>query len=222
MRRLRTIDQEAGFTIIELLIATTVLTLILLLSTVMITSIGTLYYKGVTLSQTQDSTRSIADQVVQDIQLTSGVVSNGTTTFGSTVVSAMCIGTVRYSYILDRQIGTDSTAPANQIKHVLWRDTVSSGAACLPADITLDPVGSTPATVNGMELVGNKSRLTAFSAVSPLSSSLYTIDVGVAFGDNDLLSGSGATTNCNGGVADHFCAVSTLSTAAIRRFSGGH
>lgn len=222
MRRLRTIDQEAGFTIIELLIATTVLTLILLLSTVMITSIGTLYYKGVTLSQTQDSTRSIADQVVQDIQLTSGVVSNGTTTFGSTVVSAMCIGTVRYSYILDRQIGTDSTAPANQIKHVLWRDTVSSGAACLPADITLDPVGSTPATVNGMELVGNKSRLTAFSAVSPLSSSLYAIDVGVAFGDNDLLSGSGATTRCNGGVADHFCAVSTLSTAAIRRFSGGH
>lgn len=215
----RPLTAEAGFTIIELLIATTVLTLILLLSTVMITSIGTLYYKGVTLSQTQDSTRSIADQVVQDIQLSSGVVSTGTTTVGSTTLSALCLGTVRYSYVLDRQIGTDGTAPANQIKHVLWRDTVSSGAACTPADIMQDPV---PSTVNGTELVGNKSRLTGFSAAQSASNtSLYTVAIGVAFGDNDLLQGSGLATRCNSGSANQFCAVSTLSTAAIQRFSGG-
>ena len=220
MRRLRPIDHEAGFTIIELLIATTVLTLILLLSTVMITNIGTLYYKGVTLSQTQDTTRSIADQVVQDIQLTGGVVSSGSKTFVTTSVNALCIGTVRYSYILDRQIGTDATAPAHQIKHVLWRDTISSGALCDPANITLDPV---PTTTNGTELIGNKSRLSVFSATpSATNTSLYTVDIGIVFGDNDLLSGTGAATSCNSGAANQFCAVSTLSTAAIQRFSSGH
>lgn len=206
-------DQK-GFTILELMIATTVLTVILLLVTVMITGIGNLYYKGITLSQTQDTTRNIADQVIQDIKLNDKPPTTPTSAvFASKTVYAQCVGTVRYSYIPGVQIGTD----VGQIQHVIWRDSVGSGSTCTPVNLTLP----TP-SVGGSELLGHQSRLTAFSInASPSNVSLFVVQVGVAFGDTDLLIMAGLATQCRGITGNQFCATDSLTTSAIQRISGG-
>jgi prepilin-type N-terminal cleavage/methylation domain-containing protein len=213
---------EQGFTIIELMIATSVLTVILLIVTVTISGIGTLYYKGVTLSSTQDSTRSIADQLTQDIQLNDKQPIAGTpTSYGSTTVEAYCIGTVRYSFIVGKQIGPDATAPALQINHVLWRDHISAGAACVGVDLTQDPIPSAT-TMDGRELIGPRSRLTFLSINNTGSNpDLFTIQLGVAYGDSDLINLNGLTSSCNGSKGFQFCATDSLTTSAIARVSGG-
>ena len=65
---------ENGFTIVELMIATTVLSVILLLASVVIIGIGNLFYKGVAQSQTQGDVRTIIDDVSQHLKLDGGNV----------------------------------------------------------------------------------------------------------------------------------------------------
>ena len=204
-------DQQ-GFTILELMIATTVLAVILLMVTVMITGIGNLFYKGVTLSQTQDTTRAVADQLSQDIELTRGaptvpvgvvyVVGGVNQTFYAT-----CIGTVRYSYVNNLEVGVD-------IKHALWRDVLPS-TGCTPVDLTTDLVASDP---GGTEMLGNSMRLTSLTITIPGGGSkLYPIQLSVAYGASDLLTLTGYTTTCNGNVGDRFCSTDQITTAALQR-----
>ena len=60
--------EQNGFTIIELLIATTVFSLILLISVAGILQISRMYYRGVTQSRTQETARSIIDEVGEAIR----------------------------------------------------------------------------------------------------------------------------------------------------------
>lgn len=214
MKSLKKTTQQ-GFTIIELMIATSVLAVILLLVTVMITSIGNLYYKGVTLSQTQDTTRSIADQLVQDIKLSDGAPSNTPTAGSSTAVPgftlyAICIGTTRYSYALNTQIGTGR----GHIQHVMWRDSIGSGSRCSPVDL------SDMTLSGGAELIGPRSRLTSLTIGSPApGGTLYTVRLSLAYGDGDLLNPAGYDTTCKGSAGDQFCATDRLATSVVQRVS---
>ena len=221
-------QSQQGFTIIELLIATSVLTLILLLATVMITSIGNLYYKGITLSQTQDTVRSIVDQLTQDLQLSDGLPSvpdpgtpgnpniNTSLVAGQTLY-ATCIGTTRYSYVLNKQIVTS-------LPHVLWRDSIGSGSTCSPVDLS-----SVSPSTSGVELMGPKSRLTSL-VITSSSASLYTIKLSIAYGEDDLLAGADTSNllngsdynvGCAGSTGNQFCATDRLTTSVIQRVNKG-
>ena len=228
-------QSQQGFTIIELLIATSVLTLILMLATVMITNIGNLYYKGITLSQTQDTVRSVVDQLTQDLQLADGLPSvpdpvvpgnpniNTSLVAGQTLY-ATCIGTTRYSYVLDKQIVTS-------LPHVLWRDSIGSGSICSPVDLssTTTPNSAISPGTNGAELMGTKSRLTSL-VITTSSASLYTVKVSIAYGEDDLLAGAdtsnllgGTDYNvaCAGSTGNQFCATDRLTTSVIQRVNKG-
>jgi prepilin-type N-terminal cleavage/methylation domain-containing protein len=230
-------QSQQGFTIIELLIATSVLTLILLLATVMITSIGNLYYKGITLSQTQDTARSVVDQLTQDLQLSDGKPSvpdptvPGNPNINTTLVPgqklyATCIGTTRYSYVLNQQIVTS-------LPHVLWRDTIGSGVTCSPVKLstTFAPNSVISPGTAGTELMGAKSRLTSLVIKVPLSgSTLYTIKLSIAYGEDDLLAGANTSNllagsdynvGCAGSTGNQFCATDRLTTSVIQRVNKG-
>ncbi len=223
MKRLITADSksaQSGFTILELMIATTVLAVILLLVTVMITGIGNLYYKGVTLSQTQDTTRALVSAATQDIQLNKGaptVVTTTQTIAGNTVMVA-CEGAARYTYV--KNVPIDSGAGTTL--HAVWRNSKVSGAACTPMDLTKDLANPTSVDYDatGSELLGSKMRLTSldFNA-SLVNAALFEIKASVAYGDDDLLNLSGYTTTCNGGTADRFCATATLTAGAVQRIN---
>ncbi len=243
--------RDQGFTIIELMIATAVLSTILVTVTVMMISIGNLYYKGVNQARVQDDTRSIIDEVSQNLEFydQSSIAHLGPNPDGT---QTYCIGTTRYTYVVGVQIGTAPPASPSgtpAFDHVLWRDTVHSANSCTPANLeaTNPSTGTDPGApgnnaTNGVELISPSSRLVVFS-ISP-SSSPYTINIGVAYGDNDLLCSpavniggapscsadgtmsalgnyTGGDLQCKGSKINgsQFCSVAKLSTTAVQRLT---
>ncbi|HVX56619.1 MAG TPA: hypothetical protein VHA37_02700 [Candidatus Saccharimonadales bacterium] len=232
---------EDGFTIIELMIATGVLATILLLVTVVMVGIGNLYYKGIDQSRVQDDTRNITDDIAQQLQLNGQSLS--TASWSARHEQAYCIGNTRYTYVLGAEIGKPAPGPTPgpTYQHVLWRDANPTPGSCSidPGDIDnvtpVDLQNSTPSP-GGSELIGPNSRLSAFSITPTGGGSPYSIVVGVAYGDDDLLcnssvvgscaSGSAMTDwsqyqninlQCKGSVGDQFCSTAHLQTAVVQR-----
>jgi prepilin-type N-terminal cleavage/methylation domain-containing protein len=181
---------QKGFTIIELMIATIVFSVIILLSSVMITNIGNLYNKAINQSRIQSTVRSLISDTTQQLKLSSGqftVPSVPLTPSSGNPIYGYCIGSVRYSYILGIKIGT--------IPHVLWRDVNNSQGSCVPVDIS---VGNLVNNNTGVELMAPNSRLTAFSitANSKSGGSPYSVVIDVAYGDDDLLCDTSQPNSC--------------------------
>lgn len=202
-----------GFTIVELMIATSVLSVILLLVTGMMISIGNLFYKGVNQARIQDNVRSISDEITEQLKYSGSEpvqppAINETFSSHTFSVQVLCVGGTRYTYVLGVQIGTSS----GQLPHVLWRDAAAS--PCAQADLTQNSP-----TAKGAELIAPNSRLA--NLVVSKTGSPYTVDTTVAYGDDDLLSGPNSTTPlCKGNTGDQFCAVASLHTLATRRLFG--
>ncbi len=230
-RRTTGLNQTA-FTIVELMIATAVLSTILLLVTAMMMSIGNLYYKGVNQARVQDDTRSITDDVSQHLQLSDNVPLSAVSADGQTHV--YCIGNTRYIYVLNQQIGT----AAGQSPHVLWRDDNPTPGSCA---VSIGFLSNPTPGLNGTELISPNSRLTAFSISS---GSPYSVSVGVAYGDDDQLCDNGSAGDCSfSGVSPHmsqiisgaisptglivckgttgqqFCSTSNLTTTVVQRIT---
>lgn len=222
---------QKGFTIVELMIATSVLAIILLITTLIMTSIGALYTKGVNQSKVQDSARSLLDSLAQDIQLSNGSVTAGTDSNGH----YLCVNNVRYSYVMGRQLNTAGNM------HTLWRDIAPSPctSAAPLGNASLDSISP------GTEMIPDRSRLTRLCITSsngscdPSGVGPYTIEVGVVYGDSELLcnadsaygsecSSTGANhinvenadIRCRSQVGSQFCATATLATTVTTRLNG--
>lgn len=218
-------SRQAGFTIVELMIATAVLSVILLMTTVVITGIGRLYYKGINQSRVQNTVRSVSDDISQKLQLASEDVQyfwpGKDTARIDANLGAYCIESTRYSFVLGVQIGQQKEGTSTTYQHVLWRDVMPLGTPCEPLDLagTDSPGGD-----EGQELISPNSRLTEFSVTGPTGGGIespYTITTGVAYGDNDLLTGepsfTGPDVKCKSDIGGQFCAASRLSTIAVKR-----
>jgi prepilin-type N-terminal cleavage/methylation domain-containing protein len=220
-----TANSQAGFTIIELMIATVILSTMLLVVTVLMINIGNLYYKGVSQARVQDSVRNVADDVTQQLKFGTLLdAGSWTETSGSTnfTENAYCIGSTRYTYIIGYQIGTGTdfgTTP--QVPHVLWRDTNPTPGSCTNQLNLFGSLGS------GTEMIAPNSRLTSFSiTASATLSSTYTVTVGEAYGSKDLLNpdppidSPPTFVTCKGITGDRFCATSHLTTIVSKRITG--
>jgi prepilin-type N-terminal cleavage/methylation domain-containing protein len=243
-RRKITLNQKA-FTIVELMIATAILSVILILVTAMMIGIGNLYYKGSSQAEIQDNIRSITDTIAQDLQL------NGSSLLTDPHVNSgdprsYCIGTTRYTYVLGQEITSASPAPTYQSNHVLWRDTVDAGTCPeMPAanfnSLTLNT--SDPNGTDGTELIGPNSMLTNFSITGngAAGGSPFTVMISEAYGSNDLLCDAGTHGDCaspidstlvwdptapagppynvlcKGYSGEQFCATDTLTTTVSER-----
>jgi prepilin-type N-terminal cleavage/methylation domain-containing protein len=196
--------QSKGFTIIELLVASTVFSVILLICMTGVIKMGQIFFKGTITSQTQEATRSIIDEITQGIQFSKGNVGavSGVTS------GQVCIGNKRYTFITNKQL--NDTPDSTQVAHVLQRD-VNPGCTTDPLD-------------NPVELLTPGMRLTKFE-VRPLdgpvaTAKLWQVNVWVVYGDEDLLTAADPTTGhrqCNGGAGSEYCAVSELSATVYRR-----
>lgn len=212
--------QNKGFTIIELLIATSVFAVILLILTSGIMQIGRVYYRGVTGAQTQEVARSVVDDVKEAIQLSGGTVNLGLS--GGGYSAGYCIGSRLYMFNQYRQLTTTS-GPA------LTSENVTNGCGSVTS---LPPAG--PIT-NQAERLNQKMRIANFSVASA-GGNLYNITLRIVTGDNDMLcsptypgntcaSGtmpSAAELNrpdlrCKGVKGMQYCAVSEISTTVTRR-----
>ncbi len=178
---------QRGFTIIELLIAMTVLSVILLLASIMMTNIGNLYYKGISQAHVQGAVRATIDEVSQHLQLTDSTP----TIYTSGTTQAYCMGTTRYTYVLGKQLSP--TLGIDKSQHVLWRDTIPANTCASPIPPLLPDLSATTPSSGGAELMAPRSRLTNFTISN---TSPYTITITLAFGDTDLLCDSGTLGDC--------------------------
>ncbi len=225
------LKQEEGFTIVELMIATAVLSVMLLIVTVLMINIGSLLNKGINQANVQDDLRNITSDIAQNVEYSDGVIFSPNTpinpvtdqiTIAPGVAYAICIGTMRYTYVIGTQIGTPYNHLGATFDHILWRDTIAgSSGSCTPVNLTIaDPnVMSQPGT-NGQELIAASSRLTEFSVTY---NSPYTITIGLAYGSSDLLTANynspGTNAQCSGGTGDQFCSTAILQTTVAQRLT---
>lgn len=215
---------QQGFTIIELLVATAVFSVVMLIMTAGILHISRMYYQGVLQARTQDTARSIVDEIGESIRYATGAYLQGSAMIGPNINTGnpdtgyFCLGTRRYTYAIDRQLKTAPTSGTKEKGHILWVDQPVGGCSLASGAENLDA----PA-VGGRELLSENMRLTQFS-VEPVTaggvSDGYTIRISIAYGDDDVLyqESSEPFKRCNptaGG--KEFCAVSTVTETVTRR-----
>lgn len=213
-------NDKKGFTIIELLIASSVFGVVLLIAMTGILYIGRSYYKGIITARTQDTSRSIINDISSSFQYggISAVTDPATDNFGDLTVTAQCIGNFRYSYVLDSRVNSDGEPGTS--RHALWFDMIGHGRACAPLDLNEDMPEdentdtSPDAQAQRRELLPNNMRLDEFSLQQPDGRSFLNIDLRLIFGEQDLSPEGTCIQNRFGG---QFCAVSDQATTVKKR-----
>lgn len=224
---------QAGFTIIELMVATTVFSFVLLICTYGIIKVGNDYYKGITEARTQENARDTIDRITQDIQFSGGAVvpigANGAS-------RGFCIGEHRYSFLLDKQLVNSLSPGPDQAKHVMIVDSPSSACATnSPLDVAalpqfLNDPAIMPALQSPEELASLNVRIKPYATTmigtpiyedliwsQPGSTGVYTVGFKFVYGDDDFLTPT--HEGCAGGAGIQFCAVSTLLSTVQKRIN---
>lgn len=224
MRRI--VHRQSGFTIVELLVALTVFSLVLLLCLVALIQIGRMFYKGISLSRTQEVARSIATDINNDLVLSKGIVEVGSDA-GSNL-SWYCISGHRYTYELGKKLGTDATAGVR-------RDSLVNNSACSPVVSGSVNLGANVFSDQTKEYLGEGMRVNVFD-IQNCASGLCTVQVRVLFGEDDLFSSGSvplpgnptaadyaltsaqADARCTGSISSsQFCATADVSTSVFKR-----
>lgn len=216
-----------GFTVVELLIATAVFAVVLLVAQTSFVEIGHLFYKGVSITQTQD----VADHIFQDINGSFQTAANigGSQNSSSGGYDYYCIGNTRYTYRINNETNTDATPDHSAAGNFgVLKDVLNgSGSACAAPCSDTGGGSCAAGTVkfnNPIELLGNKMRVEQFDvSQSTTTSNLYNVSIIVAYGENNTLAystpGDYSTVSCQGDSKNNFCAVSQVNTSI---YKGGH
>lgn len=207
---------QAGFTILELMIAASVFAVILLIVATGVISFTNSYYKGVTASKTQEAARSILNTISQSIQFGQHVsvpqLSGDGTTYD------MCIDDTLYAFRPGQEV-TDAVP--------FGPDQGYHGLVAVPNDC--DMSATLPTTANlasGRELLGQHMRLNYLNISQ--NGNLFTIRLRIIYGDDDLLvqplppapkAWMSTNESCGGSnqAGEQFCAVSDLTTTVEKR-----
>lgn len=205
---------STGFTIPELLVATSVFSVVLVSTMAIFFILGNLFFKGITITQTQQTAKKIQDSLTADIYNAGSFVGSRNDSSYNSNTFWYCVGnnTVRYTKQLYYEVDLSSSATENPANGLfgLIRDTIPEGQLCV------DPYSSGSFHFyNPEELLGNKNRINVFE-ITQLSagSDIYNTSITVATGDNDVLNGYNTSLpSCINGLSlTQFCAVTTLNT----------
>lgn len=206
-KRLQLPDSAGGFTIVELMIASLVFSLILIIVTTGVVYFSKSYYRGVHSSTVQTTTRTIADTVTGAIQFGSaGVVlpDNAAGSVGS--IKQFCAG----GYVFAFQEGAPFHSSQSLATHPgLYMRPMSDEGICAPL--------SNSDYTGGQQLLGENMRLTRLT-LTRQDDNLYVFSFRVAYGDDDLLTATtGTDVGCKPDRGSEYCAVSGLTVSVQKR-----
>lgn len=207
---------NGGFTIIELLIATLVFSVIMLLLSYSVLQIARVYYKGITEANTQTVARRVINEIAQAYQFNAN--SSSPTPLpapGPGGSTSLCVGNIQFSYVLGYQLVSGAPKPLPNF-HQTNYSLVESSSGC-NGGLNLLNIASLPS--GSKELMGKNMRLSQLS-VSQVAGNTrqYQIDVRVVYGDEDLLDDpAGTNASCRGSTGSQFCATAELSTIVTER-----
>lgn len=202
-------NKQAGFTIVELMIATLVFSVVLLLCAAGLVAIGRMYQKGNNSRAVQEVSRSIIDTIKNDFELSGGnykALTDDGNTYG------FCIGSILYIYRVNIPVAPDGSQPG-----LIRNDAVYGVLACAGASSTTGLSIDQASTDGGRELLGASMRIIQPPIVraypSDANAQSLKIRANVIYGADDLI----FADRCRGGAGQEYCASSILETYATRR-----
>ncbi|HUD07759.1 MAG TPA: prepilin-type N-terminal cleavage/methylation domain-containing protein [Candidatus Saccharimonadales bacterium] len=207
---------QQGFTIIELMIATAVFSLVLLIAIVAIITVNNSFVKGNIQSQTQDTARSVLSTISQDIQFNSASSIILGTPDGQ--YGYYCLGNDVYIYQTGQEINTLSSPP---IYHALLELTNSC-----PSNLTADPVGieyvsylkeATGGGNSTHELLSQDLSLEQLNIIQ-VNGNSYEVTLTIGYGDSVITASNPSDDSCPPeSLGGNLCAISTLTTTVTPR-----
>lgn len=211
-------DGQAGFTIVELLISMAVFASIMLIVVSVFLQVSRLYTKGVTVSRTQESARSLLDDLTREIQFSSSpVIGSPVTQVRGGGLNYYCIGGRRYAFKLD-VLKTGTPTGGTEALHVLQKDTVAGAGSCPAASPDGDGY-----IAGATEMMIDNTSLTDLTVQCTPDQVSCDIRIRMTYGDpndNVLFMDEGNPNRrvCRGGIVGaEFCTVVELSTTVTRR-----
>ncbi len=208
--------KNAGFTIIELMVATVVFSMVLLICTYGVIHVGNDYYKGITEARTQDNARAVMDRISQDIQFSGGTIKVYEPVGD---LGGFCVGSHLYSFLINKQLKpTGGPYAPREAGHVMIVQNVADCDSSTPINV------ASVANLTGSqeELISPNVRIQPYDGATHQNliwtdqPTLYNIGIKLVYGPDDVLDGT--QTQCQAGSSGRFCAVSTLLSSVQRRF----
>lgn len=209
MKNLR--NNQKAFTIIELLIASTVFSMIILGACAAIIQMSRLYYKGIIVSRTQTAGRNLAESIAREIQFQGGTITQTTYEpspgFKTKVIG---IGDTRYKLALNKR-------QSGEIKNAIVK-YIEYGAITSGPDLNtgLDSNNYRNMLANNMQIVN----LNVESVNGASAPGLYKVEVIITYGDDDLLENptDPLSVTCKGNIAgSQWCSVVKYNTMVFQR-----
>ena len=218
---------EDGFTIIELLIATAVFTVILIITAAALIGISQTYVKGSVEGNTQQTARKILSSISQDIQFNnnSSIILNPSSS-SNTDEFYFCIGSDVYVYNLNKRL-TSNPQSAQDSTWVLIRYT---NPICPKSPPSMPP-SSNDSRYEELMASGQRLGQLSISENSINNNPAYTISIEIGYGANNVLNGTDTPPvnqinentkynyRCQTGLDSSFCAVSSLTTTVAPRIN---
>lgn len=145
---------ESGFTIVELLVATTIFSIVLMVILSSFLQIGRMFYKGISVNNVNETARSFVDAVASDVRISGNVTNTRNDNAPGSTKRFFCVGEHRYTFVLNRKVGAGDLRPAsNSIQAGLMQDTVSGGACPHPS---VSGSGTSPQQLLGPDMQLNR------------------------------------------------------------------
>jgi prepilin-type N-terminal cleavage/methylation domain-containing protein len=213
---------QSGYTISEVSIATAVFSVILLVALVSFFGVSKLFYKGISITKTQE----VASNILSDVQGDFRNASLVTPLQSVNGYNYYCVGTSRYTMNIGHQVdlNTEISSPnhsAGSGNFGILKDQVDNGNCKPPCDDT-NPVicNNGKYFSSAIELLGQNMRVQQLDIKPIATTNLFNISLVIAYGDTDLFDFKDAadpsTIFCKDGVADQYCSVATVSTSITK------
>lgn len=195
---------QKGFTLVELMIATLVFSVVLLLCMAALLQVSKHFYKGVSSTRTQETARSVMTTISESIQFSGGAIEPSLIPVISPegAYVGFCVDHFRFSYIKNR------TFTGSGDQGLVMEDLGSAGCSATLA--AWEP--ATPA--NGRELLQPNMRVQNIR-IKNISGDLWEVKVDLATAPEDNFLSPGG--RCLSDKGTQFCATTSLSTIVQKR-----
>ena len=208
-----------GFTIIELMIASTAFAVLLIVVTAVLMKLSNIYYKGIVSSNTQNVARNIMYYVDKSFQFStnsSTAFSSNQGVYGGNKIGWLCVGNQVYIYGEGQEYNSSNQLWPNNVGLIYVDSSCPSNTSNLWWWVYAP---------NSQELLKNNMRISWFN-ISQINSSggLYNVSLEVSYGSSynlydivDSKNNSGYDSNgpnirCITQIGDQYCATAALNT----------
>lgn len=201
---------QSGFTLIELILATSFIAFILIFMLTTMINVMSNYNKGLAVKQINQTARTVTDEMGRLIQNTNTSGMNTSRIANGRV----CLGGVSYVWNVRNTTTNQFTTTGEPLRFVRVNDP--GGSLC---GATLPNVNR----ANASEMLSSQIWVQQLNVVVSSNQKLVDITIGLSTAAPNQPTGTDAVlgTICDGGKDSQYCAISTFRTTVATKNGGG-